>query len=62
MTGHAASKRWRVFRQHHNHAETETCAHHFGWVAELCAIRRESSRQHSSEVGVHYVARPAVKP
>lgn len=59
MTRHAKAKPWRVVRQHHDHAETDVCAHRWEWVAELCAIRRESARRHASQIGIHYVARSA---
>lgn len=56
---HLRGRPWRVVRQHHNHAEHEVCQHRWEWTAEWCAVRREASRQHWSEVGVHYTARPA---
>lgn len=53
---------WRVFRQYNHLPEHPVCSHRWGWVAELCAARRASSRRHANEVGVFYVARNVAGP
>lgn len=57
MTAHAKSLPWQVVRQYGHAADSVVCSHRWGWVADLCAARRTSSRSHRAEVGVHYAAR-----
>lgn len=48
---------YQVVRQYSHLPEHQVCAHRWGWVAELCARRRMSSRRHAAEIGVFYTAR-----
>lgn len=52
--------KYQVVRQSHHGGEvveSDACRHRFGWVAQLCAHRRE--RQHAQETGIHYTVRRA---
>lgn len=59
MTGHSKTKPWRVYRQdaETRYADIEVCTHRWGWTAELCAGRRETSRSHRAQWGIFYTAR-----
>jgi hypothetical protein len=52
----SVKSRWQVYLQSPRGTEYLTCTHRWGWVAELCARRRE---RHAAELAVRYVARRA---